>query len=119
MSDNITWIFAAAIKEGELENFKALAAEMIAATEADEPGALNYEWFINDDASTCHILERYADSDAALVHLGNFGKKFAGNLMSMVKPKGMTVYGSPSDELSAALANLGATIMPTIGGFAR
>jgi quinol monooxygenase YgiN len=42
--------------------------EMVEATR-DEPGTLGYEWFLA--GSVCHILERYADSDPVIIHLGD------------------------------------------------
>jgi quinol monooxygenase YgiN len=45
--------------------------DMVESTKA-EPGALNYEWFISEDGTSCHIYERYADSAAAMVHMGHF-----------------------------------------------
>ena len=62
VSDNVFWVVELAIIPGQLDAFKALMNEMVAATQADEPGALNYEWFISEDGTTCHIYERYADS---------------------------------------------------------
>lgn len=66
MSDAVHWLLALNIKEGELDNFKALVKEMVDATKANEPGTLNYEWFVSDDEKTCHIYERYADSAATM-----------------------------------------------------
>ena len=44
--------------------------EMVEATRG-EAGTLGYEWFLT--GRVCRILERYADSDAVIIHLGNFG----------------------------------------------
>ena len=119
MSDNISWILELTIKSGELDNFKALVNEMVEATQANEPQALAYEWFISDDNERCHIYERYADSAAALVHMKNFGEKFAERFMVVVKPGPVMVYGNPSDELHKTLSRLGATFLAPIDGFAR
>ena len=119
MSDNVYWILEVAIKDGEFDNFKALMTEMVDATQADEPGALNYEWTVSDDQSTCHIYERYADSAATMVHLGNFGSKFAGRFMKVLKPTKFVVYGNPDDKVKDALNPMGAVYMSPIGGFAR
>ena len=58
MSDNVHWVIELDIKQGELDNFKALMNEMVEATRANEPGTMNYEWFISDDERSCHIYER-------------------------------------------------------------
>lgn len=119
MSDNVHWIVEIEIKPGELENFKALAGEAAAATKANEPDTLNYEWFITEDQTTCHIYERYADSAATMKHLESFGKQFADTYAALTEPKRFTVYGNPSTELRKILDGFGAEFMEQIGGFAR
>jgi quinol monooxygenase YgiN len=119
MSGNVHWILEVSINDGELDNFKALMEEMVAATQADEPGALNYEWFLSPDGKTCHIYERYADSDATRVHMKNFGEKFAGRFMGCVKMGRTDLYGDPDDQLKGMLAGMGAVHYSQIGGFAR
>ena len=119
MGNNIHWVLELAIKDGELENFKTLKAEMIEATQANEPGTIIYEWFISDDEKQCHINERYVDSAATMVHLGNFGANFADRFLAALTPVRLTVYGEPTQELRDALVGFGAVHMRGLGGFAR
>jgi len=119
MSEQVYWVFKIGIKEGELENFKALMNEMVAETQANESGALMYEWFISEDGSICHMFEKYADSGAVLTHLRNFGVNFASRLMEVAIPKGMTVYGEPDETARKALLKNGAVILAPLGGFSR
>ncbi|MAZ02314.1 MAG: antibiotic biosynthesis monooxygenase [Sneathiella sp.] len=119
MTGHVYWIFQLEIKPGEYENFEALMTEMVDATKADEPGALNYEWSVSDDKKICHILERFKDSEAALVHMGNFGSKFAPRFLEVLALKKMTVYGDPSDAVLKGLSRMGAVRMPSVGGFSR
>ena len=120
MSDVVSWDLMLAVKDGQLDAFKALMEEMVAATK-DEAGAQIYEWFVSDDGSAVHIYERYADSDATMVHLGNFGSKFAERFFGCVDPTGFFVYGSPNEATAEALTGAGAQIMGPLGdgGFAR
>lgn len=118
-NNNIHWIITVDINDGQSDAFKALMTEMVDATKADEPDALNYEWHISGDGKQCHIYERYTDSAATMVHLGNFGTKFAERFLAAVTPTQLTVYGDPDAETRAALAGLGAVHLEKIGGFAR
>lgn len=118
MSDAVHWVLMLEVKDGKLDEFKALAAEMVAATQ-EEAGAQIYEWFVSDDGSAVHLYERYADSDATLTHLGNFGANFAGRFFGCADPTGFYVYGSPNEAAAKALTGAGATLMGPIGGFAR
>ena len=119
MANNVYWILELAIKDGELENFRSLMEEMTAATERDEPGALNYESWISDDNSACHIYERYADSDATMAPVGNFGSKFDERFMNCVDITNVMVYGNPNEQVKEALAGFSPTYMGSFGGFAR
>jgi quinol monooxygenase YgiN len=119
MSDAVSWVLELSVKDGQLDAFKALAREMSETTQADEPGATHYEWYTNDDGKTVHVYERYADSAATMVHLGNFGAKFAERFMACVDLGRFMVYGDPSAEVRDALAGLGAAHMTQFAGFAR
>jgi quinol monooxygenase YgiN len=119
MNDNVFWLLEVSIKSGELDNFKALINEMVEGTQADEPNAMNFEFFISEDEKSCHIYERYSDSAAVMTHLGNFGGKFAERFMALVDPTRMVVYGNPSDEAKKALSGFGALFLTPIGGFTR
>ena len=74
MSTAISWVFEAAIKPDGLDDYRALAREIVADNEANEPGQTFLEWFIDDH--DVHIYERYVDSAAALTHVQRFVANF-------------------------------------------
>lgn len=119
MSDTISWNLRLAIADGKLDEVKALAVEMGEATKRDEPGTLVYEWFVTDDGTQCHTNERYADNDAAMAHIGNFGAKFAGRFLELLTPVSLDVYGPASDAVKEGLAAFGPVYLQQVGGFGR
>lgn len=119
MTGHVYWIYELDIKPGAYDALVALKEDMVAATEANESGALNYEWSVSEDKQVCHVLERFESSEAALIHMKNFGKNFATRLFEVVTPKTMRLYGHPSEEVLKALSRVGAIQMPSIGGFSR
>ncbi|WP_169542955.1 putative quinol monooxygenase [Sneathiella aquimaris] len=119
MSDHVYWIIEANVRDGKLQELKTLMQEMSSATMEDEPGALNYEWSLSEDETICHIFERYASSDAAMIHMGNFGSKFAKQFMGVLKPFRCTLYGEPSDAVCDAMKPMGYVAMKSAAGFSR
>ncbi len=118
MSNSISWNLQLSVREGRLQDARELVGEMIEATK-QEPGTLGYEWFLSEDGTICHINERYVDSDAVLVHLGNFGANFAERFLTCFEPTSFSVYGDPSPDAQAALDGFGAAVLGWLGGFNR
>jgi quinol monooxygenase YgiN len=116
---DVFWMLELSLKPGNEAGFTALMTEMVAATSANEAGALSYEWSLSCDGATCHIFERYADSAAVLTHLGTFGERFAGRFLEMLTPTRCVVYGSPSPQVKEGLAVLNPVYMRLVGGFNR
>lgn len=119
MNDHVYWMLELAIKDGQLETFKALMEEMVVSTKANEPGTLNYEWWINDAGNVCHLYERYVDSAATMAHLGTFGANYAERFMACVDMKRFIAYGNPDEKVRGALQGMGVKIMSPLGGFTR
>ena len=116
-TENVYWDLMLELAEGKDAEFKALMAEMVTATEADEPGCLAYEWHRTGNA--VHIFERYASNEAAGIHLQNFTTKFAKRFFGMLSPKGFHVYGPAAGPVRAGLEQAGATLYDQVGGFDR
>ncbi len=119
MHHHVYWVLELTVHEGQDDAFAALMHEMIAATRANEPGALNYEWSFSEDGRRCHVFERYVDSDATMTHLAAFGRHFAERFTAMTTVDRFTVYGHANDTVRAAPAPFGATFLNPVDGFAR
>ncbi|MEI4470992.1 putative quinol monooxygenase [Frigidibacter sp. MR17.24] len=119
MGGIIEWVLEMRIRPGATGTYPALIAEMAEATQANEPGALVYEYFLTADGTGITVVERYVDSDAALVHLDTFGKRFAERFLAVFEPVRLTVYGPASEALRAALVPLGAAHLERVEGFSR
>ncbi len=118
MSREISWNLQLTVRDGQLDAARALMGEMVAST-LNEAGARGYEWYLAENGKTVHINERYADSEAALAHAGNFGSLFAERFFACFEPTGLAVYGRPTTEVRAALDPMGAVYYGPLGGFSR
>ncbi len=118
MKDHVSWVIELAVKDGELDTFKALMEEMVEGTSTESP-TLNYEWYISEDGGVVHIFEKYADSEAMIAHVNGFLEKWAGRFLACVDVTRFTVYGNPSAAARELLAGFGPTYLGPWGGFAR
>lgn len=119
MGEHIGWVLEMDIQQGRAGDVAPLVTEMVNATRAQEPGALVYEYFLNADKSRCTVIERYADNDAVLTHLENFGSNFAERFFAVFAPVRFAVYGPADEEVRTTLGNMGATFDDRIVGFSR
>lgn len=119
MMSEVSWVFSIKIPEGARGDLDAMITEMSDHVRETEPGALVYEWTISEDGRRGQVLERYADSAAGLAHMQSFNSNFAGRLLKIVEPAGMTVFGEPDEALKKALDMARAVYMKPAGGFTR
>jgi quinol monooxygenase YgiN len=117
MSNEIYWLLEVTILPGKLDDFKAVARDLIAAT-TPEPGTRSYEWAFNESNTVCHIFERYADSDALVKHVASFGN-YAARFLAACKVTRFDVYGVPTPAAREALADIQPTYYTVFGGFNR
>jgi quinol monooxygenase YgiN len=90
-------------REGELEQFKRLSAQLMEIVRSKDTGTVQYEIYFNDDQSECIVLERYRDSEALVEHaghLGDLGRAIPGLVSS-------ELLGQPSDDVRAKLIGSG------------
>lgn len=119
MNTQVSCLLQVDIQTGRETEFRALVAEIVAATRADEPGTLDYEWSISADGARGHLFERYADSAAVLAHLANFMARYAERFLALVAPGAFTIYGAPNDAVKGALASFHPTYLAPVAGFSR
>lgn len=119
MSTHVAWMLHLNVVPGQQAALKSLLAEMVAATAANEPGTLEYEWSLSADGTQCHLWERYQDSAAAMIHIGTFGAQYAERFFALLAPTEVCLYGAPDAAVREALGGFGAVMMEPVGGFSR
>ncbi len=117
MSKPIRWVLVVEILPAQLNNFRLVVNDLVAASQ-EEPGTLGYEWYLSEDDTVCHIYERFADSPAVLAHGATFSK-YAERFLQACRPVRFEVYGNPSTEARAAIADLKPTYFLHLAGFTR
>ncbi|HET8981635.1 MAG TPA: hypothetical protein VFN47_03040, partial [Pedococcus sp.] len=56
------------IRPGQLEGFKAQAAEMLRLTREKDTQTLRWDWFVNEDGTDCEVHEVYASEEGLIEH---------------------------------------------------
>ena len=116
--EKVFWNLELKVKPGKLETLKSLANEMTEATLANEPGTIDYIWSMDAGGEKCHIFERYVDSDAVRVHMGNF-EAFRERFFDCMDIERFQVYGYPDEALAATMTEMGCVLYNVSVGFAR
>ncbi len=118
-TERIHFLVELGINDGALAEFKSIAQSMIEGV-WQEPGTLQYEWYLSSDETSCRVLETYADAAAVNAHLnGRVVQELAPGLFRLTKIVRFEVYGEPDAEAAAVLKAVGAEILPHWNGLGR
>jgi quinol monooxygenase YgiN len=120
MSRQVHLNVSLAIRDGKLDEFQAVARELLGITRK-EPGTLAYEWYLSDDGKRCKLIESYADADALLAHIAGAAGAQVGvpKLLRTAEVTGFQVYGDPDPKAKEVLAGFGAEIFFRWDGLGR
>lgn len=69
------------VKSGQGAEFEAVAKQLEAAVNANEPGCLMYQLCKGDEADTYYFVEQYKDADAIAAHRASDHFKTLGRQM--------------------------------------
>jgi len=115
----VYFIVDLAIAAGKLDQFQAIAEDMVAGTR-EENGAVAYEFYLDAEQQRCRLIEIYSGSDAALAHCqGRVVQELVPKLLGVSTLTGFAVYGDLSAEAAELLTQVGAQLFTTWRGFNR
>jgi hypothetical protein len=106
------------IESSKIAECKKLVQDMVKVVEANEPDAINYEYYLNNAETSCVIIE--AQSEAALAHLkGVASQTILSKIFNISRITRFDVYGDPSKELQKVLTTFGVQLYRLFAGFNR
>ena len=97
------------IREGELEEFKQQAVEIMRLARQKEAKPLRYDWFLSDDGTRCEVREAYVDADGVLEQQRYVAEAKVNLLHEFVDDHKMSFYGEPPAALTQAMKAMGVT----------
>jgi quinol monooxygenase YgiN len=89
-----------AIRPGELEGFKAQAAEIMRLTRELDTKTLRYDWFIDEDALQCEVHELYESEEGLFEHGMHIMEPRALMFEKYASGHRMSFFGSISPRLA-------------------
>lgn len=114
----VHWLMELSITDQQASAFNKLMKEFVA--EADhEPGTMACELNFNDVGDICNIYVRFADADAAMIHLAMFSDNFGDRFRQTCSVTGTTILGFATEELRLALQGYSPVVFSQKAGFAR
>ncbi|MEV6271907.1 hypothetical protein AB0L64_32390 [Kribbella sp. NPDC051936] len=87
------------LRPGELEGFKAQAAELLRLTRELDTHTIRYDWFVNADGTECEVHEAYQSGEGLIEHNAHVMAARAVLFEKYAYDHRMTAFGEVSDEL--------------------
>ena len=87
------------IRPGQLEGFKAQAAEIMRLTREKDTQTIRYDWFINEDGTECEVHEAYLSGQGLIEHNTHVMDVRAILFEKYAYDHRMTAFGEISQEL--------------------
>jgi quinol monooxygenase YgiN len=87
------------VRPGQLEGFKAQAAEMVRLTRELDTQTLRYDWFLSEDGTECEVHELYAAEAGLFEHNLHIKDARAVLFEKYADDHRMTAFGEVSREL--------------------
>ena len=87
------------IRPGQLDGFRAQAAEIIRITREQDTKTLRYDWFIKDDGTECEVHEAYLNEEGLFEHNMHVLEARTVLFRDFAFDHRMTVFGDVSDQL--------------------
>jgi len=87
------------IRPGQLEGFKAQAAEIIRIARETDTQTLRYDWFIKEDGTECEVHETYLNEQGLFEHNMHVLEARAVLFKDFAFDHRMTVFGEISQQL--------------------
>src|SRR5918995_4081315 len=87
------------IREGQLEEFKRQAAEIMRQAREKDTGTLAYDWYLSKDGTECEVREAYVDADAFIEHAFHVREARDALFGDFAYDHQLRIYGDPEPRL--------------------
>jgi len=107
---NLECVVRIKIRAGQLEGFKAQAAEILRIVRERDTKTLRYDWFINEDALECEIHESYVNEQGVLEHGQHIAEARERMFKEYAYDHQMSLFGDVSEQLKQLFKQRGMSV---------
>ena len=87
------------VRPGQLDGFRAQAAECVRLAREQDTATLRYDWFLTADGTACEVREAYRHARGLVEHRAHVAAALATLFERYADGHHITVYGPPTPEL--------------------
>jgi quinol monooxygenase YgiN len=84
------------VRAGQLEGFKAQAAEIMRIAREQDTQTVRYDWFLRDDGTECEVHEAYVSEEGLFEHVAHVKEARDTLFRDFADDHLMTMFGQPS-----------------------
>lgn len=95
---NVEVIAHIKVRPGQLDGFKAQAAEIVRTTRDKDQHTLRCDWFLNEDGTECEVHELFVDEQGLIEHQMNIMAARAMLFQNYAFDHQSAVYGEVSEQ---------------------
>jgi quinol monooxygenase YgiN len=118
MSEHVIYVDRFQIREGRLADFKRYAAEMAELVERNEPGALSFTYYLDEDGASGTAVFVFSDAEALDAHLDLAAPRFQEGY-ELLSATEIELLGHPSDRAIELARSFSAGLKTKLAGFNR
>jgi hypothetical protein len=115
MPDSFIFITTSTIKDGELDNVKALSTRFADLVEEQDMGLLSFHFYINDDCTRVSNVQVHRDAESIEAYLP-VAQPLIAEALELTQTDAIDVFGAPGPMFQQVLrmnADQGATVRVT------
>lgn len=83
------------VREGKLDGFEQLVADIISRAKQKDPGTIRFDWFLSKEKSECEVREEYVDPQAFVQHKINTAEATNTLFSDFADDHRVSIYGDP------------------------
>lgn len=118
MSDRVIYLDRFELHEGKANDFTRFATDMAAWVEQNEPGAVSFDYYVDDAGKTGTAVFIFSDADALDRHIELASSRFP-EAYALVRATEIELLGRPSDQAVRMAASFAGTVKSKLAGFSR